>query len=365
MIISSYALKANYSFFFSNFCYYIAMTKTTSLLNHQPFQPSSVLKNRHTQTLYASFFRKDLPLKYDIEEFTLSDGDFLDIYYNKALLPQEAKAVAVIFHGLAGSYKSPYVQGISYELQQYGIAPVVMHYRSTSGRDNRYPQTYHSGKTDDTLEFLESIKKRYPDKKIFCIGYSLGANMLLKLLGELGEKSFVDAAVCVSAPMDLALCADVMKSGFSKVYQEHLLKDLRKSLEKKYEKHDMEKLIGIKKEDVKKLKSFWEFDEVYTAKVNGFASAKDYYSKCSAKNFLLKITTPTLILHAKDDPFMSPAVIPNEDEVSKSVLLEIYEHGGHVGFISGSLTQPLYWLDLRIRDYLLRHLSYNQPQKHF
>jgi predicted alpha/beta-fold hydrolase len=340
------------------------MTKSTNKSNKLLFQPSFLLKNRHIQTLYASFFRKEIPLNYHIEEFTLSDGDFLDIYYTKELLPQDTQAIAVIFHGLAGSYKSPYVQGLSWELQKHGIAPVVMHYRSTSGRDNRFPQTYHSGKTDDALEFLHNIKKHYPDKKLFCVGYSLGANMLLKLLGELKEKSFIDAAAAVSAPMDLALCADVMNRGFARIYQEHLLKELRSSLEKKYEKHDMQKLIGIKKEDIKKLKSFWEFDEVYTAKINGFASAKDYYEKCSAKNFVDKIATPTLLLHAKDDPFMSPAVIPTQEEVSSSVEREVYEHGGHVGFISGKLTQPLYWLDKRITEYLLNSLSYNQLQKH-
>jgi predicted alpha/beta-fold hydrolase len=336
------------------------MTKKRQL----PFQPSPLLKNRHIQTLYASFFRKELPLRYEVEEFTLSDGDFLDIYYNAALLPKSAEAIAVIFHGLAGSYKSPYMQGISLALEQCGIAPVVMHYRSTSGRDNRYPQTYHSGKTDDALEFLEALKKRYPNKRLFCIGYSLGANMLLKLLGELQAKSFIDAAVAVSSPMQLDVCADVMNSGFSRIYQEHLLKDLRKALEQKYEKHDMEKLIGLKKEDVKKLKSFWEFDEVYTAKVNGFKSAKDYYQKCSSREFLAKIETPTLIIHAFDDPFMSPEVIPTEDELSAAVELELLPHGGHVGFVEGSLTQGSYWLEERIPSYLLRHLSCNQLQTH-
>ena len=328
------------------------MKKSINNINIPPFKPSKILKNRHIQTLYASFFRKDFPLEYNIEEFTLSDGDFLDIYYTKDLLPDDAEAVCVIFHGLAGSYKSPYVQGISYELKQYGIAPVVMHYRSTSGRDNRYPQTYHSGKTDDTLEFLHELKSRYPDKKLFCIGYSLGANMLLKLLGELGKASFIDAAIAVSAPMNLETCANIMQKGFSRIYQEHLLKELRASLELKYQKHDMQKLIGLKKEDIKNLKTFWDFDEAYTAKIHGFSSAKEYYKQCSSKQFLHNITTPTLIIHAQDDPFMHPSVIPSQNEVSSSVTLDILPNGGHVGFINGSLLKPDYWLEKRIITYL-------------
>jgi len=370
MIISSYALKANYSYFIHYLCKPFKlslsydMTKYSKHDRHPPFQPSPILKNRHIQTLYASFFRKDLPLEYSIQEFTLSDGDFIDIYYNKALLPQDANAIAVLFHGLAGSYKSPYMQGLSYELQQCGIAPVIMHYRSTSGRDNHYPKTYHSGQTDDPLEFLTALKEKYPSKALFCVGFSLGANMLLKLLGELEDKSFIDAAVAVSSPMQLDVCADVMNSGFSRIYQEHLLKDLRKALEQKYEKHDMEKLLGLKKEDVKKLKSFWEFDEVYTAKINGFQSAKDYYQRCSAKQFLKKVQTPTLIVHAIDDPFMSQEVIPKADEISSSIELEVLPHGGHVGFIDGKFTAAEYWLDTRISHYLLKHLSCNQHQKH-
>jgi len=342
------------------------MKKSISKIeNYPPLVASWPLKNRHIQTLYASFFRKQNSYpSYKIESFILSDGDFLDIYYHPSLLPENTQAIAVLFHGLAGSYKSPYIQGISQTLISHNIAPVIMHYRSTSGRDNRYPQTYHSGKSDDALEFLYSLKQRYPKHQLFGIGYSLGGNMLLKLLGEQKEGAPLDAAVAVSAPMDLAICADVIRRGFSKIYQEHLLKDLRASLIQKYEKHPMQKLLDLKKQDVKKLQSFWEFDAAYTAKIHGFDSVDDYYQKCSSKQFLKNITIPTLIIHAKDDPFMSPEVIPKQSEISSDITLEITEFGGHVGFIGGSLFQPSYWLEKRIPPFLLKYLSCNQHQKH-
>ena len=180
--------------------------------------------------------------------------------------------------------------------------------------------------------------------------------MLLKLLAEEQEDSFLSAAVAISAPMLLDVCAHRMQRGFSRIYQEHLLKDLRRDLDKKYDQHPMQKLINFKREDIPKLKTFLEFDEVYTAKINGFKSALDYYTKSSAKQYLTSIRIPTLIIHAKDDPFMTQAVIPAPSEVSPSVTLEIYENGGHVGFVTGSLFKPRYWLEERIVAFIKERL---------
>jgi predicted alpha/beta-fold hydrolase len=151
--------------------------------------------------------------------------------------------------------------------------------------------------------------------------------------------------------MLLDACATHMNKGFSKFYQKLLLKDLQRDLNKKYDAFAMEKLINLKRDDIKKLKTFWAFDEAYTAPIHGFSSAQDYYTKSSSRQFLKFITIPTLILHAKDDPFMPSQVIPSPEEVSPSLTLEIYQHGGHVGFISGTILHPKYWLEKRIRDY--------------
>jgi hypothetical protein len=223
-----------------------------------------------------------------------------------------------------------------------------MHFRGCSGRDNKKPRSYHSGDTQDAFEFIDLVKKRYPHTKLFAVGYSLGANMLLKLLGEKKENLPLDGAVAVSAPMLLDVCADKMNRGFSRFYQHLLLKDLQTALDKKYDKHPMQDLINLPRKDINKLKSFWEFDEVYTAKINGFQSAQDYYTKSSAKQYLKNITKPTLIIHAKDDPFMTQAVIPLKKDISSTITLEILEHGGHVGFVTGHIWKPHYWLESRI-----------------
>jgi len=312
------------------------------------FKAGFGLSNRHIQTLYASLFRKNIELDFEIERFELSDGDFLDCYWLDKPKVEEKKPIVVLFHGLAGSYKSPYIQGAMKELSKAGFASVIMHFRGCSGVENRLARAYHSGETQDAKEWIKHLQKNFLNSTLFAIGYSIGGNMLLKLLGEMQEDSPFKSAISVSAPLQLDICADTMDKGFSKFYQKHLLKSLNTSLEEKYKKHDMNSLLSLKKEDVKNLKTFWEFDDSYTAPIHGFHSAKDYYTRCSAKQFLASIKTPTLIIHASDDPFMTPEMLPNDDEISSFVELEIYPNGGHVGFISGNLCKPCYWLDDRV-----------------
>ncbi len=319
---------------------------------HKKFIPAFGMKNRHIQTLYSSFFRKISQPEVEIEEFILEDGDFLEVFWHKTAIQDSNTPIVILFHGLAGSYKSPYIQGIMTKLAEAGFNSVLMHFRSCSGKMNNLPRSYHSGETGDALFFIKSLKERFPHAKISAVGYSLGGNMLLKLLGEMGKNSLLDSAISVSAPLQLDICADVMNKGFSLVYQSHLIKNLNNSLEKKYSKHDMKSLIGIDKNEIKNLKSFRDFDGAYTAPIHGFTSAQDYYTKCSSKQFLKYIDTPTLIIHSSDDPFMNKDILPTEKEISSKTTLELYNYGGHVGFISGTILKPKYWLENRIIKFL-------------
>ncbi len=315
------------------------------------FQPAFGLSNKHIQTLYSSFFKKSPDLDFEIEEFELVDGDFVECYwYNKPSITTN-KPLVVLFHGLAGSYKSPYIQTLMQKLDKDGFCSVLMHFRGCGAKINRLARSYHSGDTADALAWLEYLKHTYKQSKLFAIGYSLGGNMLLKLLGELHKNSFLEAAVSVSAPLQLDICADKMNKGFSRFYQYILLKDLRNSLYKKYKTHDLQKLIGLQKKDIAQLTSFWKFDDCYTAPVHGFKSVDEYYEKSSAKQYLKHIQTNTLLIHAKDDPFMTSEVLPKEHELSQYIKLEVYNHGGHVGFISGNFFKPDYWLEERIIIY--------------
>jgi uncharacterized protein len=314
----------------------------------EPFKPAIGLKNRHLQTLYSTFFKKPPLPKTQRETFELADGDFVECFWHHKPEKDANTPIVVLFHGLAGSYRSPYIKGIMHALGAKGFASVLMHFRGCSGKDNRLPRSYHSGDTADAKAWIEHLAAHYPRSPLFGVGYSLGANMLLKLMGEWRDNALLKAAVAVSAPMQLDICANQMDKGFSKIYQAHLMKDLSASLMQKYRAHPMELHLGLSKNAAQKLKTFWEFDHAYTAPIHGFTSAADYYKRASARQYLKEIKKETLIIHALDDPFMTPEVLPKQSDIAPQVHLEVYPHGGHVGFIGGSFFKPRYWLEERI-----------------
>lgn len=324
--------------------------------SHRPFHPAFGLKNSHLQTLFSTLFRKQKEPEIEKERFELSDGDFVESFWHHRPKEHDNTPIVVLFHGLDGSFHSPYIQGVMHALRQKGFSSVLMHFRGCSGESNRMARSYHSGETGDAREWLESLVKRYPGHPLFAVGYSLGGNMLLKLLGELGKASPLIAAVSVSAPMRLEVSADQMDRGFSRFYQYILMKGLKRTLLEKYHHHDMQSLIDIDEAQVQKLRSFWEFDDVYTGPVHGFSGAKEYYEKSSARQYLNAITTDTLIIHALDDPFMTPEILPNKSDISSHVTIETSASGGHIGFIGGSIMKPRYWLDERILSFFRNRL---------
>ena len=315
------------------------------------FKPAFGMGNRHIQTLYSSFFRKEPQPQLIKEDFILPDGDFVQTYWHTIHNSQEDTPCVILFHGLAGSYQSPYIQGVMNSLARANFNSVLMSFRGCGDKMNSLPRSYHSGETGDANAFIQSVHARFPKAKLYGVGYSLGGNMLLKLQGELQHSTLLSGVVSASAPLQLDICAEAIDQGFSKIYQNHLMKDLKKALLEKYTLHPMESLLHINEKEVKKLKTFWDFDGAYTAPIHGFSSAQDYYTRCSAKQFLKDIQVPTLIIHSKDDPFMNTRIIPSDKELSKNCTLELSEHGGHVGFISGTLLKPTYWLENRIVEF--------------
>jgi len=317
---------------------------------YKKFTPAFGLKNKHLQTLYSTFFKPSLNLDFEIERFEFEDTDFTQCYWYKTKNSNKNTPVVMLFHGLAGSYKSPYIQGTMKKLSDVGFDCVLIHFRGCD-IPNNLPRSYHSADTQDAKEILNSLQKRYSDNKFYAVGYSIGGNMLLNLLAQLKDASPFEKAISVSAPMQLDICANSMNKGFSRFYQYILLKDLKKALEEKFDRFDMQSLIGIKKSQIKDIKDFWEFDNIYTAPIHGFKTAQNYYKVCSAKQYLKDIQTQTLIIHSRDDPFMSEEILPNADEISPCIELEIYDYGGHVGFISNSIFRANYWLEERIVNY--------------
>jgi uncharacterized protein len=319
-------------------------------ITESEFSPPWWALNRHIQTLWPRFIQRRMPIELRWEQLDLPDGDFVELAWTP---PQpDPKGLVVCFHGLEGSVRSHYANDMAAFLHKMGWQTVVMHFRGCGNRPNLTPRAYHSGDTEDAIYLLEKLQGRYPHLHRYAVGFSLGANMLLKLLGENIRQRWIKGAVAISPPLKLAECAASIGRGFSQVYQRYLLNSMRNRLLGKMRQLDYSNLLDIDAEKVCSFKCFRDFDQYVTAPLHGFDDADDYYQKCSAIHYLRHIGTPTLVIHAADDPFMNTKVIPRPDELSASVRVELSRKGGHVGFMQGTPWKPVIWTHQRVLSFL-------------
>ena len=300
--------------------------------------------------MFATLFRRRPSLALRRERIELDDGDFLDLDWG----PRTHGPVVLVLHGLEGSSDSPYASGMLEIAHARGWSGVVMHFRGCSGEPNRLPRSYHSGDTRDLADVVSHLRARGDVPALAAVGYSMGGNVLLKWLGERGANAPLAAAVAVSVPYTLSLTADRLTRGLSRIYQRRLIGDLRAKLRRKFSHRaspiDLERAHGSR--------NFWEFDDRVTAPLHGFTDVHDYYTRSSSRQYLRDIRVPTLMLHAEDDPFMTPEGLPSHDELSPSIALEVSARGGHVGFVHGNLPwRPRYWLEERIPAFLESYLG--------
>ncbi len=316
----------------------------------EEFTPIPQLKNPHVQTLLPRILRRIVRIKPYWQRLELPDGDFVDLAWSEN--PQHAlhKSRAVIFHGLEGSVNSPYAHGLLSAFQKRGWLGVVMHFRGCSGESNRKRQNYHSGDFADASYFLRWMKQTMGPVPTAATGFSLGGNMLACMMGSQGQDCLLDAGVIVSAPLMLEPCSSKLEQGFSRFYQFYLLSQMKKSVRRKLKAHPG--LLNITPERLSKIHRLREFDDEITSKNHGFIDATDYYRRASGMPLLSGVEKPLLIIHAEDDPFMVPDVIPNPEHLSPSITYQLSKYGGHVGFVTGSLTHPVMWLEQRIPQWL-------------
>lgn len=318
------------------------------------FKPAWYLRNAHLQTILAKYLAPAHRIATQPETLNLPDGDILQL--NWTAQPTDNQPLVILLHGLAGSIDSHYIQGMLSACQQQNWPAVVLHFRGCHGEPNKLPRAYHSGDTADLAFVIQSIRQRHPATPLLAAGFSLGGNVLIKYCGEQAEHNPLTAAVAVSAPLALADSARRINQGFSRIYQRYLLQSLLCSTKEKL--HRFQPFpVPLSQQQLGSIQSIEQFDELYTAPIHGFQNAQDYYRRASGKAFLPKITIPTLILHAADDPFLSAQVIPEATELSDSVTFELSQYGGHVGFISGSNPfKPQFWLNSRIPAFFLEQL---------
>ncbi|MBC7382136.1 MAG: alpha/beta fold hydrolase [Bacteroidia bacterium] len=293
------------------------------------FTGNKFILNGHLETIIPSLFRK-VHIIYKRERLNLADGDFIDLDWIK----QEHKKLVVLFHGLEGSSQSQYIKGFAKYFSERHYDICAVNFRSCSGEPNLLMKSYHSGVTADIQEVISHIHLHTSYTSINLIGFSLGGNVLLKYLGDgIFEHDLeIKAAAAFSVPIDLAGAAIKLARFSNKLYMRQFLKTMTRKLEMKSLQFNGS--INIKK--LQKITTFEEWDTMFTAPINGFTDAADYYAKCNSKQFLKNIKIPTLLVNALNDPFLSQSCYPSPFlETGQNLFFESPAGGGHVGFMKG------------------------------
>ena len=325
-----------------------------SLLPTRPYASPLWLPGGHAQTIYAAMAAPRPRVAYRRERWDTPDGDFIDLDWltqdSGSCIPDSEKTpLVVLFHGLEGNSQSHYAVALMAALQKTGSRGVVIHFRGCSGELNWLPRAYHSGDSAEIDWILRRLRQRHPAAPLYAVGVSLGGNALLKWLGERREDAagILRAAVAVSAPVDLMVAGDALGHGFNLLYARHFLATMkRKSLLK------LARFPGLF--DGGKLRAantLRAFDDLVTAPLHGYRNTDDYWTRASSKPLLRNIAVPTLLVNARNDPFLPQRALPQAHEVSAAVTIEFPEAGGHAGFVAGAPPGHLDWLPQRILGY--------------
>jgi predicted alpha/beta-fold hydrolase len=301
------------------------------------------LPGGHLQTIWPALAIRAPAVVYRRERWEAQDGDFVDVDFVDG---QPGRPLVVLFHGLEGSSASHYATALMAEVAALGWSGAVPHFRGCSGEPNRAPRFYHSGDAGEIDWILRRLRAATPGR-LYATGVSLGGNALLRWLGESQHQAeLVDAACAVSAPLDLARGGAALSSGLNRIYTRMFLRTLKpKCLAK------LAHFPGLFDRDaLLAARDLYAFDNVVTAPLHGYRDTDDYWNRASAKHVLGDITVPTLVLNARNDPFLPGIYLPTS--ASPSVTLEFPERGGHVGFAAGILPGRLDWLPRRMIAFL-------------
>jgi hypothetical protein len=326
------------------------------------FAPAWFLPGPHLQTIWGRVTRPRRLVTFRRESLTTPDGDELLLDHLDGPHGLDAREPSpihfVLLHGLEGSSYSVYMQGVLAVIHRHGCSATVMNYRSCA-RDpknilrmipNRRPRFYHSGDTPDFDFVVRTLAARMPYRKLVAFGASLGGNQLLKWLGEHPHNDLVAAAATLSVPYDLgAGSRHLEKSAAGRFYVSRFLNTLKK----KVSRPDIAPQIDLPR--VLRTRTFWDFDDLATAPLHGFADAHEYYTHSSSIRYVEHITTPTLALNAEDDPFLPNEVLPKvKQAASAAVDFRTTPAGGHVGFIGGGAPWRCeYWAEELVVRWLL------------
>ncbi len=299
--------------------------------------------------MYPALFLRGKRPRYRRERWDTPDGDFIDLDFVEASSAGAPRLA--LFHGLEGSSSSHYAVALMHALERARWNGVVVHFRGCSGEINRLPRAYHSGDAPEIGWILARLAEA--GQPLYAAGVSLGGNALLKWLGETGAGAgaYLHAAAAVSAPLDLMAAGAALGQGLNLIYTRMFLATLREKSLDKLERFpglfDRDRMLGAR--------NLRQFDDVVTAPLHGYRDTDDYWTRASAKPVLAGVRLPTLVLNARNDPFLPARHLPRREEVSSLVLLEQPEEGGHVGFPGGAFPGNLDWLPQRLLAFFAGH----------
>lgn len=316
------------------------------LIDPSSYRAPSWLPGGHAQTIYPALFRRVARMTNRSYRLELADGDFIDLQW----AGRESARLAILSHGLEANSTVGYMQAMAAALIRRGWDVLAWNFRGCGGEPNRLLRMYHSGATEDLHAVISHALEHHPAESIDLIGFSLGGNLTLKYLGErpAALSPRLHRAVTFSVPCDLA-CSSHQLSGRSNwLYMERFLREMRSKIRAKKQLFpDQLDLTGLRR-----IRTFQEFDDRYTAPIHGFRDAADYWRRNSCRQFLPKITLPTLLVNAANDPFLGPGCYPVEEAANSPCFhLETPATGGHVGFAAFG-NRGEYWSETRAADFL-------------
>jgi predicted alpha/beta-fold hydrolase len=291
--------------------------------------PPLIFKNGHISTVYSGLFRKGAKIEQKRERITLTDSDFVDLDWSFA--KKKTNKLIILLHGLEGNAQRAYITRSAKLFNENEYDAIAMNFRSCSGEPNRLYRSYNAGATEDLREVVTHVLTNYPKyDHIIIKGFSLGGNMLLKYLGEaIRVPKEVKAGIAISAPCSLYGSLQQMDRLENRLYTNRFVRHLQGKLTEKHKAYPS--LLSL--DAIKKADTLFKIDDLYSSKAHGYKDALDYYKKCSSLQFLPYIKTPTLVINALNDSFLSQDCYPiKEAEANKNLYLEMPKYGGHVGF---------------------------------
>lgn len=310
------------------------------------FRPHRWLANPHLQIVTGTLLRNEV-LPMTIEQRRSDDGDTYDVGW---INEHPSRPLAVMVHGLGGNLRSGYSHALSKKLVAKGWACALIQLRGAGETPAQRPLLYHHGDSEDLRSLCRALRRDFPGRIICAVGWSLGASVLIKSLGEEGARSPLDAAVAVSVPLQLEECVQHLRRGVSRIYQDYMLRYLKQQLRLRAEAGELE---GTDLEAALAARDMFEFGDSHTAPLLGLRDSREYCVKMNPGRFLPRVRRPLLVLQARDDPFLGPSVYPPR-EPPPHVRVEMARRGGHVGFISeGRWGRPKSWLEGRVARFLL------------